>query len=1005
MPPVNDDLAGRTDLGSIGTASPAGTTVGATAEAWEVADGYTPPSVWYEFTATDPAFVLDGIVADYLVYGEIHHIDNDPPASFSDLTYLAYFGDGTTSPPGLALTLTPGDKYVVYISNWNFDTEEGTFSFNVYDPVPANDDIADARVIPGGGGTVAGDNTGYTLETNEAALWAAGGGFGGGLTAWYKWTAPDDGQATFQTSSNGSPAISDSTMLVIDGDDFTTAAVLGFDDDSGPGSYSQITIAVVGGATYWIGVDGYAAGNHGKFKISATFTAIPCNDTYPSNLGGAPDFDAVCYAVEGGDGFSRGFKSGGCHASSTKNATAEAGEPDPAPGFAATHSVWLTLWANFTGTVRAWLTSTDPNMADGIMSVYDWTYLDPVTALPAPLDQGDSELGTQPQVVFAVVENNRYVFQIDTRDSGGHFTFHWERSDGTPPANDDFANAEVITGIGGETDGTTTTATAECGEPGQGGDPLDGPYNTVWYKWVAPETCTAIIKVAGKGTYGYSHPHNVNVFTGASLTGLTIVPTGTSILGVSWAMTAGVTYYVRVDNGEADPPGPYDPAGTPDDFTLFWETDSLDWRMRAGTFTAGDTHIDTGLGDQVTAVILYFGGVPDGVYTDTGYMVGAGAADGTDQWAVGMAYPRNSVHGIPLFDTSLNGNQYHQTRFSQTAAISVPGLLGGVYAEATVVSLNADGSFDLSWGTDPGDGSLCGFVALSGVEAAAGSFTYSNGAPGTEVVVPGFRTRAFMIGSTGTAPGGIPDPGSTPAGYVQAGCWNEGVPAQAYYGSDAYGAQIESGIGWYGGNSYDGLFLNSGSVGQLFFQSAGGVGEIGGIDALVVGALSFDIHHEDPAFSGGTGWLALGGYGWHTSRTPTMPTLLADFWTQAALAYGGGYLNYGAFDELDSQFDMTEWANDCQTNPYPDLSFATPTSRTAHTGRIQTQLDPASGYSAEENYVESGHVTVAVTPGVLNNVVVTSVGGAGAELVLFGNYLPPAPPPVIVRRQQIVRYK
>lgn len=716
--------------------------------------------------------------------------------------------------------------------------------------------------------------------------------------------------------------------------------------------------------------------------------APPANDTYPYDLGAAPDFDGVAYAAEGSSGFARGYKSGGCFAGTTALATAQAGEPDPAPGFPATHSVWLTLRPDFTGTLTAWLTSSDPNMADGIMSVYDWTYLQPVGSLPAPLAQGDNELGTEPQVTFAVVENNRYVFQIDTRDTGGTFVFYWKRSDGTPPANDDFANAEVITGIGGETDGTTTTATAECGEPGLDADPLDGPYNTVWYKWVAPETCTAIIKVAGKGTNGYSHTHNVNVFTGASLTGLTLVPTGTSILGVSWAMTGGVTYYVRVDNGEADPPGPYDPAGTPDDFTLFWETDSLDWRMRVGTFTAGTTHVVTGLGKQLTAVILYFGGVPDGVYTDTGYMVGAGAADGTDQWAVGMAYPRNSVHGIPLGDTSLNGNQYHQTRFSQAAAISVPGLLGGVYAEATVVSLNANGSFDLSWGTNPGDGSLCGFVALSGVEAAAGSFSYSNGAPGTEVVVPGFRTRAFMIGSTGTAPGGIPDPGSTPAGYVQAACWNEGVPAQAYIGSDAYGAQIESGIGWYGGNSYDGLFLNSGSVGQSFFQSAGGVGEIGG---AVVGALSFDILHDDPAFSGGTGWLALGGYGWHTIRTPTAPTLLTGFWTQAALAYGPGYLNYGAFDEQDSQFDMTEWTNDCQTNPFPDLSFATPTSRTAHTGRIQTQLDPASNSNSEENYVETGNVSVAVVPKMLNNVTVTSVGGAGAELVLFGNYLPPAP--------------
>src|SRR6266576_3773532 len=56
------------------------------------------------------------------------------------------------------------------------------------------------------------------------------------------------------------------------------------------------------------------------------------------------------------------------------------------------------------------------------------------------------------------------------------------------PANDNFADAEDVTGLNGGLFGSvtndTTSATAEVGEPSHAGFPANA---TIWYKWTAPQ--------------------------------------------------------------------------------------------------------------------------------------------------------------------------------------------------------------------------------------------------------------------------------------------------------------------------------------------------------------------------------------------------------------------------------------------------------------------------------------------------------------------------------------
>src|SRR3954454_16521989 len=64
----------------------------------------------------------------------------------------------------------------------------------------------------------------------------------------------------------------------------------------------------------------------------------------------------------------------------------------------------------------------------------------------------------------------------------------------TPPANDDFANAESLgTGVQTTASGSTIGATGEPGEPDSA--PGFTTRATVWYRWTAPNTDRASVDV------------------------------------------------------------------------------------------------------------------------------------------------------------------------------------------------------------------------------------------------------------------------------------------------------------------------------------------------------------------------------------------------------------------------------------------------------------------------------------------------------------------------------
>jgi Ca2+-binding RTX toxin-like protein len=120
----------------------------------------------------------------------------------------------------------------------------------------------------------------------------------------------------------------------------------------------------------------------------------------------------------------------------------------------------------------------------------------------------------------------------------------WPASALAAPANDDFANAQVITGTTGSVTGSNIAATKEIGEPDHAGNPGG---HSIWYSWTAPADGNIAFTTGGS-----TFDTLLAVYTGAAVNALTVVaadddlPVASSST-VSFAVSNGVTYSVAVD--------------------------------------------------------------------------------------------------------------------------------------------------------------------------------------------------------------------------------------------------------------------------------------------------------------------------------------------------------------------------------------------------------------------------------------------------------------------------
>lgn len=115
------------------------------------------------------------------------------------------------------------------------------------------------------------------------------------------------------------------------------------------------------------------------------------------------------------------------------------------------------------------------------------------------------------------------------------------------PANDNFANAEAISGASGTVSGDSTGATLEAGEPAHNCVNPDPGGSSVWYQWIAPADGTIIFDTVGSG-----FDTVMAAYTGTDVTALTVVAcdddsAGNFLSRISFSATTGTVYYIVVD--------------------------------------------------------------------------------------------------------------------------------------------------------------------------------------------------------------------------------------------------------------------------------------------------------------------------------------------------------------------------------------------------------------------------------------------------------------------------
>lgn len=114
---------------------------------------------------------------------------------------------------------------------------------------PPNDAFANAQVLSGANGTVAGANAGATKESGEPNH----GGQAGGGSIWYRWTAPATGTATVTTCGSDF----DTLLGAYTGTAVNGLTTLSGNDDA-CGVQSAVSFGATAGVTYRVAVDGYA---------------------------------------------------------------------------------------------------------------------------------------------------------------------------------------------------------------------------------------------------------------------------------------------------------------------------------------------------------------------------------------------------------------------------------------------------------------------------------------------------------------------------------------------------------------------------------------------------------------------------------------------------------------------------------------------------------------------------------------------------------------------------
>jgi len=223
-------------------------------------------------------------------------------------------------------------------------------------------------------------------------------------------------------------------------------------------------------------------------------------------------------------------------------ATLELGEDPNIAERPASHTIWYSWTPTSNGQVTI---DTATSGFDTLLGVYTGNAIDSLSEVKSDDDSGPDETS---MVTFNVTAATTYRIRVDGFDTATG-TVNLHVNEVLPPANDDFANAVVLSGSTiTRTGDANLAATLEAGEDSSVAGSLGGA--SVWYRWTPAASGPVTID-----TETSDFDTLLGVYTGGSVGALSSVATNDDRSGgicnvtsaVTFAAVAGTPYRIRVD--------------------------------------------------------------------------------------------------------------------------------------------------------------------------------------------------------------------------------------------------------------------------------------------------------------------------------------------------------------------------------------------------------------------------------------------------------------------------
>jgi hypothetical protein len=287
--PDNDEFANAEFVNIGDSASGSNVDAGADGEP-QPCDVAMEHTIWYRVTGTGGPVTLNTVGSDVdtvLAVYDTDGDDNGPPTEDNEIDCNNdIWPDGDNQDDRSSELVFPtedGVGYLVQIGNCpgcgSGLPDTGGVEFVAFD-TPANDDRGSAQPITAGHGVLAA-NFGATTEPGERVECGADHDYG--KTVWFRFTAPQSGNAVFTTGGGF-----DAVMAIYRG-----ATHLGCNDDGVPGAVGPSRLALhLQPGDYLIQVGGWGGdirSAYGNFSIQVDFTGDPPADRDGDGIPDAAD--------------------------------------------------------------------------------------------------------------------------------------------------------------------------------------------------------------------------------------------------------------------------------------------------------------------------------------------------------------------------------------------------------------------------------------------------------------------------------------------------------------------------------------------------------------------------------------------------------------------------------------------------------------------------------------------------------------------------------------------